>query len=223
MSAALDARLRALYEQADDRFRARSTRERLLLAAGLLAVTAFLIDASFLRPIERERQRVATATRARHEEIRHAESRLDAIRHPVLDAAERARLDERRQLEQQISEIDGRIRSAVTELVPPESAVAVLEALLGRSDGLELVRLTSAPPRPLGAEPSERAGMLFQHGITLEIEGDFASTLDYVRRIERAPWQLLWDRLDYRVERFPKARVTIELHTLSQMEAWFGV
>ncbi len=44
---------------------------------------------------------------------------------------------------------------------------------------------------------------LYQHGLTLEIQGDFASTLDYLRRIEGSEWQLLWDRLEYRVAAGP--------------------
>ncbi|MFO0691015.1 MAG: hypothetical protein U0900_20120 [Myxococcota bacterium] len=223
MSEPLFAQPRAVFDVLDARFRARSSRERLFLTVMIVAIAAFTLDAVLLRPIEAERREAAGELATRTESIRTLEARIEAIRHPVLDEAERSRLDEIRQLEHQIAEIDEGIRSAVSRLVPPESAVAILEELLAHDDRLALVRLISAPPRRLGPEETHGTSTLYQHGLTLEIQGDFASTLDYLRRIEGSEWQLLWDRLEYRVESYPEARVTIELHTLSEKEEWVGV
>ncbi|MBK7951734.1 MAG: hypothetical protein IPK00_23965 [Deltaproteobacteria bacterium] len=223
MTSPLFAQLRPAFEALDARFRARTPRERIFLSAMILAVAVFALDGLLLRPLEAERHRIAGETTARREALETLEARLEAIRNPILDEAERHRRDELRQLEHQIAEIDEGIRTAVSRLVPPESAVAILEELLAHDDRLELVRLTSAPPRRLGPEETRGTSTLYQHGLTLEIQGDFASTLDYLRRIEGSDWQLLWDRLDYRVESYPEARVTIELHTLSEKEEWVGV
>jgi MSHA biogenesis protein MshJ len=141
----------------------------------------------------------------------------------VLDETERARRDEIQQLEAQIAQIDEGIRTAVSRLVPPESAVEILEELLADDGRLELVHLTSEAPRRLGPEETSGASTLYHHGLRLEIQGDFAATLDYLRRLEASDWQLLWDRFEYRVESHPEARVTIEIHTLSEREEWVGV
>lgn len=223
MSSPLFARLRVVFEALDVRFRARTSRERIFLSAMILALAGFALDGLLLRPIDAERRRIAGETAASTELLQSLEVRLEAIRNPVLDEAERQRRDELRQLEHQIAEIDEGIRNAVSRLVPPESAVAILEELLGHDDRLTLVRLSSEPPRRLGPEETRGTSTLYQHGLTLEIQGDFASTLDYLRRIEASDWQLLWDRLEYHVESYPEARVTIELHTLSEKEEWVGV
>lgn len=216
-------RLRTLYQTADARFRARTPRERVLIASMALAAVAALLDGVMLRPLEAERARVVASTAAAGEQIQTLERHLDAVRHPIVDPAEQRRRDEIRQLEHQLAAIDERIHGAVSKLVPPEAAVQILEEFLADDSRLELVNLKSEPPRRLGSEGTATANLLFAHGLTIEVKGDFAATLDYLRRIEQSEWQLLWDRLDYRVESFPDAHVTIELHTLSEQEAWVGV
>lgn len=223
MSGSVLAPLRPAFEALDVRYRARTPRERIFVGAMILALLAFVLDGLILRPIDAERRRVAGEKATRLTAVAELEARIEAIRNPVLDEAERLRRDDLRQLEHQIAEIDEGIRTAVSRLVPPESAVEILEELLAHDGRLELVRLTSEPPRRLGAEETRGTSTLYHHGLTLEIRGDFASTLDYLERIEGSEWQLLWDRLEYRVDGYPDARVTIELHTLSEKEEWVGV
>ncbi len=223
MSASPGSPLRLAFDAADARFRALASRERLFVAALLIALFGFVFDQVVLRPLEAERERIALALHSQGEHRAELERALEQARNPDVDAAERARQDEIRQLEHQIGTIDEGIRTAVARLVPPEAAVEILEELLASDDRLALVHLTSAAPRRLGPDETNGASTLYQHAIRLEIQGDFAATLDYLRRLEASKWQLLWDRLDYRVERHPEARVTIELHTLSEQEEWVGV
>lgn len=223
MISPLLTRLRSELDAADVRFRALAPRERLLLSAMSIALVAYAVDSFALRPLERERGRVATAIRTQNERLEALDRDLETTRHPVLDETERARRDEIQQLEAQIAQIDEGIRSAVSRLVPPESAVEILEELLADDGRLELVHLTSEAPRRLGPEETSGASTLYHHGLRLEIQGDFAATLDYLRRLEASDWQLLWDRFEYRVESHPEARVTIEIHTLSEREEWVGV
>lgn len=215
--------LRLRFDELDGRLRALAPRERVLVAGMLLALVGFMFDQVALRPIETRREQVAIAMRSQTERIAALEGALESKRNPVIDVAERARRDELRQLERQIATIDEGIRNAIARLVPPEAAVEILEELLASDGRLTLVNLTSEAPRRLGPEETNGASTLYQHGLRLEIQGDFAATLDYLRRLEASPWQLLWDRLDYRVERHPEARVTIEIHTLSEREEWVGV
>ncbi len=223
MTSAHFSRLRKELDAADGRFRALTSRERLFFSAMLLALVAYAVDSLALRPLETERARVASAIQGQTDRLQVLEQEIDTTLHPVLDENARARRDEIRQLETQIAQIDEAIGNAVARLVPPESAVEVLEELLADDGRLELVNLTSEVPRRLGPEQTSGASTLYHHGLRLEIQGDFAATLDYLQRLEASDWQLLWDRFEYRVEAHPEARVTIEIHTLSEREEWVGV
>ncbi len=223
MSATPGSPLRLRFDELDGRFRALAPRERMLVAGMLLALVGFLFDQVALRPIETTREQVAVALRSQTERVAALEGALEPKRNPEIDGAERARRDEIRQLVRQVDTIDEGIRNAVARLVPPEAAVEILEELLASDGRLALLNLTSEAPRRLGPEETNGASTLYQHGLRLEIRGDFAATLDYLRRLEASPWQLLWDRLEYRVEQHPEAHVTIEIHTLSEREEWVGV
>jgi MSHA biogenesis protein MshJ len=223
MSLPIVARFEARLAAADARFRAQSTRERWLLSAMFLAVAAFSLDSVLIRPLEAMRSQVVVGAAQGTDRVRELEARIEAVRNPVLTDEESRQRDELRQLEQQITEIDREISGAVSRLVPPEAAVDVLEELLAHDDRLELVTLTSEAPRRLGPEATQGASTLYQHGLRIEIQGDFAAALDYLQRIEQSRWQLLWDRFEFKVESFPDARITLELHTLSEREEWVGV
>lgn len=211
------------FEQLDRAFRARAPRERVLLSLLALAAIAYLVDGVAVRPIEESRKRVLAETAARTSAIESLEQQIETARQGANGVASDPAQAELRRLEEQVARIDAGISSAVERLIPPEAAAEILEELLAGDERLKLVRLTSAPPRKLGLELAQGGRLLYQHRITIEVEGDFASTLAYLRRIEGSRWQLLWDRLEYRVEQFPDANVTIELHTLSEREEWVGV
>lgn len=48
----------------------------------------------------------------------------------------------------------------------------------------------------------------------LVVSGQYFSILDYLKRLERQGWQFYWETLEYKVEKYPMATVTIHFHTL---------
>ncbi|HKK49983.1 MAG TPA: hypothetical protein VKA74_00285 [Myxococcota bacterium] len=215
----------------DDAFRGHSLRERVLIGAMAGGLAFLAMDALMLRSVGEAREQVALRierTQERIESLRQATTaELSA---PASEEARRA-AEESRRLRLQIARIEEQTRSRLTSLVPPRQILPLLETLLAESRGLRLLSLQSRPPARIGAQsPGEDEGepevlgtRLYRHGFQMEIEGSFAATLEYLRRVESSRWSLLWDRLDYRVERHPTARITIELQTISEEEEWIGV
>lgn len=39
----------------------------------------------------------------------------------------------------------------------------------------------------------------------LTLKGDYFSIMNYLKRLEQSPWQLYWDKLNYKVEAYPQA------------------
>ena len=56
---------------------------------------------------------------------------------------------------------------------------------------------------------------LYSHGIKLEFTGDYFSVLRFVEAVENMPNKLYWRSMDYKVDAYPKAAITLELYTLS--------
>jgi MSHA biogenesis protein MshJ len=64
---------------------------------------------------------------------------------------------------------------------------------------------------------------LYRHGVRLVFEGDYLTTMAFLESLEQKSWRFFWQSLQYDVEQYPKARVTLTLYTLSPERAWLGV
>jgi len=91
---------------------------------------------------------------------------------------------------------------------------------------LQLVQTNSdaapaAQPNPAAAEESS-AGV-YQHAVELRVSGNYNQILHFLIALERLPWRFYWQSLDYKVEHYPNAEVTLRVYTLSSEEGLFGV
>ena len=127
-----------------------------------------------------------------------------------------------------------KIEERLSSMIRPDEVARMLEELLGKENELKLLALSSVEPSP-SADPSlDQAGsesnpkalnvmQFYRHGFEIQLEGTYLGTLHYLESIEGLPWGLSWDRITYEVTEYPRARISIELHTLSREENWIGV
>lgn len=223
------------------RWQALAPREQWLaaLVALLLPAMAWLALghdplAKRVRQLEGERQAAATRTleaRTAHAELlaRGAVDPDQPLRQALL-AAQALR-------EQQLGELD----EDTAALIDPQRMQQVLQDLLQQRPGLRLLGLESfsAPLElPAAAPPAAvpevaqaaPAPLLYRHGMRVTLEGSYFELRDYLRGIEQQSQasggrRLFWERLDYQVgEAGPgRARITLELYTLSREAGWVGV
>jgi MSHA biogenesis protein MshJ len=128
------------------------------------------------------------------------------------------------------------------EFIRPGQMATVLRDMLDNETKLTLTRLESLGVKPLfprieassaekeksTAEHSlqntqEKRPSIYKHGMRVELEGDFNSTLNYLQALESMPWRFYWDNVEYQVLDYPVARIVITVHTLSLDEGWIGV
>lgn len=127
-------------------------------------------------------------------------------------------------------------------LVPPERAPRLLQSLLVRHRGLELVSLQTLPPAPLLGTPPAKADAkageakgdaakaepkmpakgenIQKHGIEIKIAGSYLDLLAYVAELEQLPHKLLWDSMSLTVQAYPKSELTLTVSTLSLDSIW---
>lgn len=223
-------RLQSVMDQID----LLSVRERGLVFLAALSVLYITWSQMLLEPLVAERDRVAS-------EVQRARDQIETIHGQIAqlatrsredpDASNRARLAA---LRQELQNLESSLRQVTKQLVPPEQMARLLETMLTREEGLELVQLEGLGARPLlqpsddGAAPSagergEGGTMLFRHGLRIEFEGGYLASLRYLRALEELPWQFLWDSVELEVEKHPTTRVSITVHSLSLERAWIGV
>ncbi|MEA5444957.1 type II secretion system protein GspM [Gammaproteobacteria bacterium AB-CW1] len=214
------ARIQLLRERID----ALSLRERVLVFLAAAAVVAFIWHTFFMAPLSSRqetaqqqisdlRERVAEANAAVGEIIRAREADPDADR--------RARLAE---LEERIQALDENLAARTGDLIEPGQMALVLETMLERQEGLELLSMQSLSPRPLmDDEGLEGVGNIYRHGVRMELEGSFTAILRYLRALEAMDSDFYWGLLDVQMETYPNNRIVLIVHTLSLREGWIGV
>lgn len=213
------------------RIDALSLRERLLSLVAALAIIAALWNVALMSPLAAEQE-------LRRERMSDLRSEIDGLNEQAQEIAERgARSPDRRlrqairALKQDIAELDERLGEITTGLIDPRDMPRVLEQVLTRETGLELVRLQNRGARPL-LDPRERgkaegepapSAQIFRHELELVFRGEYLQTLSYLRALDELPWRLFWRRLELDVVDHPMARVRIVVFTLGLREGWIGV
>jgi len=218
------------------RFEALVMRERVMVLAAVVVGTAFLFDTIAIRPLEVRMKRLALQVAEARQNIKVAETTLtsqDAIADP--DTVKRSY---REALRKQLAEIDQSMLGLQRGLVPPEKMAKLLEEMLARSGGLQLVSLRTLPvqridtqnaaPAKQGDKPSktgprESERTIYQHGVEVTLQGSYPDLLEYLAQLEKLSWQMFWGRISMDTEQYPRLRVTLIVQTLSLNKAWLIV
>ena len=216
------------------RFDALQVRERILVLAGVVVCTWLLYDTLVLQPLEARKKRTERQIAEARHNIKLAEVLLSG-QEPVADA-EAVKRAYRDALRKQLAEIDQGIQGVQRGLVPPERMGKLLEEMLSRSRGLQLVTLRTLPVRRLDASAVAPAGKpvvkpgvkesertVFQHGFELTLQGSYADVHAYLSQLEKLPWRMFWGRITVNAENHPRLRVTLTVLTLSLNKAWLIV
>ena len=136
---------------------------------------------------------------------------------------------ERDSLRNQLADIDRSMAEVQRGLVPAERTAKLLEEVLSRSRGLQLVSLRTLPVQrfdPRGTTAEGKAGskdaerQLYQHGFEITLQGSYADVHDYLARVEQLPWQMFWARINVNTEEHPKLTVSLTVQTVSLSRAW---
>jgi MSHA biogenesis protein MshJ len=106
-------------------------------------------------------------------------------------------------------------------LVAPENPDTEMQAENQKQDDDypkegNLLRSSSQQQASLGAA-------LFRHSFVLIMEGDYAATLAFFQALEGKQWKFYWQDLRYEVTKYPKAKIVLEVYTLSTERDWIGV
>ncbi|MBI4985572.1 MAG: hypothetical protein HZC24_09585 [Rhodocyclales bacterium] len=156
------------------------------------------------------------------------------------DASNKAALAE---VKSKTAETERALRAYDHALVPADKAAKLLQALMARHRGLELVSLQTMPPVPLLAPPKAEAkpetkpgakvaesktpavpgANIHKHGIEIKMAGNYLDLLAYVADLEQLPQKLLWGNMALAVVAYPRTELTLTVYTLSLDSIWLVV
>lgn len=205
-------------------------RERLLLFITLIVALLFVWESAILRDQLDERTRLV-----RQNADIQTQSSAETARQQALTAslAEDPNQREKARLERytaEINSLDEMLKNKTVEFILPRQMVEVLEKLIRREHGLQLVRLETTPPETpefhdattASSDANTVAPAVYLHGLEMEFRGDYLSVLNYVRRLEALTWRFGWSSLAIKMDKYPASLVKVRLETMSLTEGWIG-
>jgi MSHA biogenesis protein MshJ len=220
---ALANKLRTLAERLD----ALSLRERGLIFGGGVTLLYMAAQTLFMGPI---------TTRALHAERRLAAAHqsmaaIDAATAGAANDPGVAAAARNGALKERLALLDSELRTAAQGYVTPERVAEMLQEILTRQQGLQLVSLSNLPVESLSHPPAAAAGVdlpaddrgPFLHPVEMVVEGDYASVVAYLRALEAMPWRIHWQQLELTAQDYPVNRVRIVIGALSLSRSWMSI
>ena len=209
-----------------DRFDQLSLRERVMVMAALLVVLLALWDNVLMRPLDREAKQRRQQVEALRAEVAGLEQSVEAIVAQGGNDPERQAREAIDKIRKELAGLDQQLAGATSGLIAPKEMAHVLEQVLQRTARLTLDGLRTLPPQALVA-PAAGDGAtgtrIYRHGIELELSGGYLEVLNFLQALEALQWRFFWDRIEYRVDEYPKGHVKLTLYTLGLQEGWIGV
>lgn len=124
-------------------------------------------------------------------------------------------------LQQSVHNLKQQLMSGDKRFVPSQLMASALRDMLKQNGNLQLISLETLPPKTFGQD--EQPTWVYRHTMTLTLQGDYFSTLNYLTALENLPWRIHWDSIDYKVTNYPQAETRLQVYTLSFEQDWLGV
>jgi MSHA biogenesis protein MshJ len=207
----------------------RPLRERLLLALCCISGIYGGWETFLHQPALGEQKLRQGQIRAEIDKIKQLAKEQTALASVVVAGPVLARKRELTALEIKAKAGRERLEALSKSVVPPIKLPEALREAMAAYEGLELIGVETLEPRPieLGAKAVEShptasiegqpdvASGIYKHEVIVTLQGRFFDILSYLRRLTALPWRFYWTTLDYAVENYPIAVVTLRVHTLS--------
>lgn len=221
--------MNAQIQDLEKKFNARSLRERILIAGAVFAMIYFLwynVLYSYLLATDEE---VSQNLQKITSQISQLEGQIDTISQVVGRNPTAALLAKSKTLKEENQVLNQKIREYIKKMVPPSDMDEMLNNIIQKASGLTVLSIENLKVKPLFTTKDinihgKTAGFqVFNHGVKFQFQGNYFDTVRFLKAVEQQKLNVIWDSFSYEVTKYPKAKITLELNTLSLEEGWIGV
>jgi len=240
------------WQQLDEKFSALQMREKILIAVSLIAVIYLAWDAMFASPTAKQTQALSVRFDNANRELQLLSAQEKVLVKALSTDPNAAKRRELMRLEKQLDAANKNLLDMSVGLLSADKLTQVLHDMLKESSRLQLKGMATLPPVKLrlsGAveddePPSKKAARaaqkkpaaeaddvrlheeeivgVYKHSVKVSLEGRYFAVIDYLKSLEQLPWRFYWEFIDYEVDRYPQASVSLEVYTLSTEKGVLG-
>lgn len=204
------------------RFASLTVREQRMVVGTVLIMLWGGWDNFYYEPALKEQQQLENQIKQLNQQI----SALQAVTTelettPVIDPNNQNR-QSLSALELSINRLKNQLGAGEKRFVPAQLMASALRDMLKQHGDLQLTKLETLPPTAFGSSDNEPV-WIYRHSMVITLQGDYFSTLNYLKSLEALPWRIHWDTIDYQVKDYPQAETRIQIYTLSFEQDWLRV
>ena len=204
-----------------------SLRERVLIFVAILVVLFQAWDSLIWRPMVQQQEKLMAEELSLDKQILQLQIDLKMLTAKATRDPDKETKQHIDNLKKQLGVVNEQIKKSSESLISPERMAVLLEEILVKQKGLELLSLQTHDSVPLikanKDEPKNNKFQIFRHGFSLEFRGGYMETLKYLEALESLNDSFFREGIDYEVTEYPDSRVMLKLYTLSLSPGWIGV
>ncbi len=209
-----------------DRIDAMSLRERGLIFVTLLVAMYFVAVNVLFGPVNAEKDRLQKQVNQLREETRMLEIQVQGLVSGGENDPEAVKRKKFALLQENLKTMDETLSRVTAGLVSPKEMTKLVEQMLLKNRGLEVIKVESLPSTPLlegAAESGPDGSMVYKHGMRIELKGGYLDILRYLRSLEGLEWKVFWGQVTLQTEKYPVSKVNLLIYTLSTHKGWIGL
>ncbi len=201
----------------------RNSREAVLLFLAGLSVVYLFWNVIFELSLRRQNEALETQSQDLGKLLETQKQNLNSIEGIITSSAFARNLQKQKQLSSQSHRAGAVLQSIEETFVPVDLLSQVTNDVIAQQAEVALVSLKTFSGEPWLQTPGVKQNFsslrdVYKHKIELEFRGTYFNTIAFLGHLEKLPWHLYWDHLDYQVLNYPEAKVVARFYILSNQK-----
>lgn len=215
--------MKAQWQKMGEKFANLSPREKWLITLCCFVVILIGISVLLLEPALKNGQALKQQLVTTEQNNQRLEGEILVITAKLTKDPDQSINIEYKRLLQESQHLSEKLAKVIENLISPSQMAKLLEDVLKGSKGLTLVSLESLKAEPITKnQSSENYAGYYLHPVRLELTGNYFAILNYLETLETLPVNYYWRSFNYQVEKYPQARLILEVYTLGTREEFIG-
>lgn len=203
------------WEIVQSAINARTQRERILLLVTGGALVLSLINALLIAPISSEIASIQEEKNNLKQQYEATHNQLQALQTGAHTGSIKSNAQQQ-QLEELLAKKNEALSKFKNKIIPPTRIPYLLENMLRDLSNLKLVSLETIERAPFNSNrDSNDSSALYKHRVKITFTGEYLNMLRYLKRVERLPYPIGWESLEYKITKFPQAQIVLTIYMLS--------
>ncbi len=198
----------------------RTPREAVLVFLAGFALIYLLWNLIVELPLRHSREALLNQSQDTSRLLDTQKQNLNAIEVIISSSSFTRNITRQKQLSSQFRRAGQQLQGLQQTFVPVEALSRVTNDVIAQQEEVLLVSMKTFSGEPWLKSTAAKKNLsnlqdIYQHKMELEFRGSYFNTIAFLAHLEKLPWHLYWDQLDYQVLEYPEAKVVARFYVLS--------